>query len=149
MRKVKLLANPECETDHGIRLLVRIPGFSESSFALKRPHFGRPPSSEWLTKISGKISRNFTWNCYERWSKPNNIPCQIGAAACQAFQDWLSFLLLVLSVVPHLLQSFLHPMLPEKNISTGLAVSHLLLLPSQDWIGLEIVNIKVDKFPDG
>ena len=40
-------------------------------------------------------------------------------------------------------------MLPEKNISTGLAVSHLLLLPSQDWIRLEIVNIKVDKFPDG
>lgn len=48
MQKVKLLAYPECETDHGIRLLVRIPGFSETSFALKKPHFVRPPSSEWL-----------------------------------------------------------------------------------------------------
>ena len=132
MQKVKLLANPECETDHGIRLLVRIPGFSESSFALKKPHFVRPPSSEWL-KFRVKFRKNRRilleiWN-YERWSKPNNKPYQTGVAACQAFQDWLLFLQLVSSVVPHLLQSFLHPMLPEMIFRTDLVVSNSLLLP--------------------
>ena len=45
--------------------------------------------------------------------RANLIPYQTGVAACQAFRDWLSFSQLVSSVVPHLLQSFLHPMLPE------------------------------------
>jgi len=131
MQKVKLLANPECETDHGIRLLVRIPGFSESSFALKKPHFVRPPSSEWL-KFLVKFSKILLeiWNyLYERWRKPNHIPYQTGVAACQAFQDWLLFLQLVSSVVPHLLQSFLHPMLPEMIFRTDSVVRNLVLLP--------------------
>lgn len=84
-----------------------------------------------MVKISGKIFKNFAWNFEIIFMSDgaNLIPYQTGVAACQAFQDWLLFLQLVSSVVPHLLQSFLHPMLPEMIFVTYFAVSNLLLLP--------------------